>query len=358
MPNDFAPPSQTINAERTPTMDLAILALRHRRSLVTASLIAGLIVGVIVLALPKKYTTTVSFTPAASDISSSLAGLASQVGVSLPTTNPTQSPDFYADVLQSLEIQQPLVETKHRISDGGDSITTNIISYYGIDESDSGKTVAEAIRLLSRKLMKVGFDNQTTIVKVDITTDSRDLSFEVGKQLLDVVNAFNVSSRQTQGAEARRYLSERLDTARVELRRAEGELQTFLTKNRSYQNDPALVFVHDRLDREVNLRQTVYVTLTQAFEQARVDAARNTPAITIVQHPTPALRYDRRNVLLKVIAGMAVGFVGTLLWLMFGEALADARRTAPQTFGELMGLWGEAREDLRGLTRIIGRKSG
>src|SRR5438876_484305 len=95
-----------------------------------------------------------------------------------------------------------------------------------------------------------------------------------------------------QASQERRFLGERLDTARAELRRAEGALEKFLQRNRSYPNSPTLLFEHDRLQREAGLRQDVYSMLTQAYEQARMQAVRNTPSISLIDHPVPALRYD------------------------------------------------------------------
>jgi uncharacterized protein involved in exopolysaccharide biosynthesis len=54
-------------------------------------------------------------------------------------------------------------------------------------------------------------------------------------------------------------------------------MQAFLQANRQWANSPDLTFQHDRLERDIALRQQVYTTLVQSFEQARISEVRDTP---------------------------------------------------------------------------------
>jgi len=91
-------------------------------------------------------------------------------------------------------------------------------------------------------------------------------------------------TRQSQAAAERGFTEERMAEAQEELRAAENELQRFLQNNRQFQNSPELVFQHDRLQRRVAMRQQVYTSLVQSYEQARIDEVPNTPVITVVEY--------------------------------------------------------------------------
>lgn len=77
-------------------------------------------------------------------------------------------------------------------------------------------------------------------------------------------------------------------------------------------NVPSLRFELEQLMRDQKIKETVFALLTQRYEMAKVDTARDTPSFQIVDRPTlPTLRSRplRRKV---AVAG---GFVGALLGL-------------------------------------------
>jgi uncharacterized protein involved in exopolysaccharide biosynthesis len=67
------------------------------------------------------------------------------------------------------------------------------------------------------------------------------------------------------------------------------------------------------------MREQVYVTLAQAYEQAKLDEVRNTPVITVVEEPEAPVRPDPRGVVTS-------GILGGLAGVAVGLAIAFARR--------------------------------
>ena len=332
-------------------LQFACLLLRRRRLVAALSIGMTVIVLVVTLVLPKKYTTSLSFTPVAMDIpAGALASLAGQFGVNIGGSDPAQTPDFYGTLLQTPDILTKLADTKYSFLDGRDTLSGTFMKFYDIDEGDAGKTMAQAIRVLQSKILTIGYDRQTSIVSVDVKTKWAPLSYQMANRLLELVNDFNLNSRQTQAGQELKFLTQRLDTAQAELRAAENRLQGFVVANRGFATDPTLSFEHDRLQREVNLRQDVYTTLTQAVEQTRLRAVRNTPSVSLVEHPTPALRADRRNTLPKMIGGFAAGLVLAVVWLLVGELLSKGKTETPSDFESLERLWQDTKNDLRRLT--------
>ncbi|HJP61408.1 MAG TPA: hypothetical protein VJ865_15480 [Gemmatimonadaceae bacterium] len=328
----------------------AVLALRSRWQILGTALFAAVLTSTILLALPKKYVTTVSFIPVASPLASmaaaGLGGLASQLGVSLPGADPSLSPDFYANLLSTPDVQRPLVETPHVVRTGADTVRGSFIQLYDINKGDSGKTIAEALRVLSGRVMRVSFDRQTSVVQVSITTKWRDLSFQMAQQVLTLVNEFNLNRHQQQNAEQQRFLGERVAVAQTELRAAESTLENFLLRNRSYQNDPSLLFAHDRLQQEVTLRQNVYMMLLQGFEQARVEAVRTTPSISVVEQPRLALRFERRGILFKAVFAFIIGTLVAYLLVLLRASIDEARANRDPAAEMLGRLVQELRKDV------------
>src|SRR5207253_9545275 len=103
------------------------------------------------------------------------------------------------------------------------------------------------------------------------TTRSAYLSKGIVERALELVNRFNQEKRQSQSGEERRFIGGRLQESKGELRDAEDAVARFMEKNRDFRNAPALTFQYERLQREVALRQTLYASLSQNYEQARIE---------------------------------------------------------------------------------------
>jgi uncharacterized protein involved in exopolysaccharide biosynthesis len=153
------------------------------------------------------------------------------------------------------------------------------------------------------------------------------LSQRIATKLLDVLNAFNLARRQSQARSERQFIEDRLAAARAESRVAENRLQNFLTGNRTVFNSPVLQFEQQRLQRDVTITQQVLLTLTQSFEQARIEEVRDTPVITIIEPPNLPVDPQPRGLVKGVLAALVAGVVLAALWAVGFEALRRVRAT-------------------------------
>jgi uncharacterized protein involved in exopolysaccharide biosynthesis len=142
------------------------------------------------------------------------------------------------------------------------------------------------------------------------------------------VNRFNVETRKSQAAAERQFVEGQAVAAERALRTAEDRLQVFLQGNRAISNSPELAFEHDRLAREVTLRQQVYSSLLQNEEEARIREVRNTPVITVLEGPRLPVIPEPRGVVSKTGVGIVLGGFIAVLIIFLSDALARAR-TAP-----------------------------
>lgn len=350
------------DAEDLSLASLLAVLLRHRRAILGLPFLVAFLWVVIALILPRRYTSESVFTPSSSSAQlSQLAGLAAQFGVSVPQGQTNESPPFYADLIQSRTLLGAVVTTVYHFPSSAaadaDTVSGDLVQLYGISGGDSAQRVEKAVRKLSKRL-SVATDATTGLVTVDVWTHWAALSRDVGQRLLDLVNSFNLETRQTQAAAERRFLEGRVATVRDSLRAVEDSLQSFLEHNRSYQNSPELQFQYDRLQQRVTLQQQVYTTLAQSLEQAKIDQVRNTPVITIVEPPELPARPDRRHLLLKAILGMVLGGILAVVWAFGAEWSRRARREEPEEYRELDELWEDTKRDLRAVwRRVPGRRS-
>lgn len=295
---------------------LAAIVLRDRRSVIVCTAV-GLAIGVVVaLFQATYYSAGFSFTPQAStdQRSSALAGLANQIGISLGSMSGSSTPpQLYADVLKTRGVLAPIAADTFRVEANGKSRPLSEI--LGISGSDAAVAQQRTMDRLRERIVSTTVDARTTgAVTVVVKTRWPLLSLGLATRLLDGLNAFNRTSRQSQAGEERRFTEGRLAAAQAALRSAEDAMQAFLAGNRQYEHSPSLAFQHDRLQREVMFQQQVVTGLAQQYEDARIREVRDTPVITVIDRPSLPVLADPRGrgriiavfTFLGAVAGLAV----------------------------------------------------
>ena len=338
------------------SLTLVIAALvRHRRPLaVWPTLLATLVVGVSLL-FPRTYTASSSFAPVQVDAStlSSLAGLASQFGVAMPQANAAQSPAFYADLLKSRPILEALVDSQYRVRVDSGMAKGDLVTFFDIHGSPLPMR-RELTILAMRDHLLADFDPRTGVVEFSARTKWRDLSYEIARNALALVNDFNLRSRQQQAEAQRAFAESRLSATRGELAAAEDALGKFMQRNRSFANDPVLSVEHDRLSRDVQIKQQIYLSLAQSFEQSRLDAVRNTPTINIVAEPSIPIIPDRRYLFLKGVAAFVFGFLVIAGFILTRQAV-QSHSTGQNELAVLRDALRDAKADAASILRVVTR---
>jgi uncharacterized protein involved in exopolysaccharide biosynthesis len=310
-----------------------VFLLRYRRAILLTALGAAVLMVAVTLAQPRTWTTRATFAPQATGKSQALSGLAAQLGVQVPGNEATQSPSFYVDVLRSREL---LAEVAYREYQVGGARGT----YLTIAKAEGEDSLQRRDDAIARLLKQVSASvtQKTGVVNMAVRTPSPELSRQLADELLAALNRFNLERRRSQASEERRFTQARLDELRGELRDAENRLQYFLQRNRDFRNSPELSFQHERLQRDVRLREQVYSSLAQSFEQARIDEVRDTPVITVVEKPDLAVRPDSRQLVARGLAALVAGLVLGVLLALWRSRLrgdADASTTEAQQYQEL-----------------------
>lgn len=284
--------------------------------------VAGLALGLAVLAavwsliVPPTYAGRTTFTPETAGSSSLPAGLAGaaslagQLGISLGNANGPNA-EFFVEVLKSREVLIQTLNSTFR----PDTIqpARPLLDILEI----TGRTPEARIEMGIRKFgsqVAASVDRRTGIVTLVVKHRSPVLAAQVANRMVEILDEFNQKRRQSQSREQKRFVGERLQATENELRRAEDVQLRFLQANRQYQQSPLLVHEFNRLQRDVDAKQAVYLTLTRAFEEARVAEVRDTPLLTVIDHADPPVFRvaPRRKVMVLVAAALGF-FLGAIL---------------------------------------------
>jgi len=329
-------------------MDALGAVLKHRRLVVGVALATGILMGAFVLFRQRTYTASASFTPQPTKSQlGALGGLAAQFGVSGPSTDGNQSPAFYADLLRSRTVLEPLVELPVKFTWNGRNYRGSFASLSNARGSDSLQKLDAAVRKL-RGAMTVAVTARTGIVQIETTTQYPALSAILTDSALGQLNSFNVQTRRSQAAAQRQFLEVRLASVSQQLQEAEDAVRDFAGRNRGdVRNSPELQVQQDRLSRTVSMRSEVFRNLAQALEQAKLDEIRDTPLITIIEQARIPVRPDPRRLVTTVLIAILIGFILGAVAALLRQAMARNREERPESFAELSAEFAAAKADIR-----------
>jgi uncharacterized protein involved in exopolysaccharide biosynthesis len=326
--------------------EVGSMIVRRWRLVVGLPLLTGAILAFGSYLIQPLYTASAAFYPeskTASRIPAALAGLGAQFGFSLGG-EASRSPRFFADVVTSREIVEDVLLTRFP-RPGAPADTATLLAILEIERDTPEATLEEGVRRLTR-MVSVVLNAQTNIIRLSVTTVDPRLSAAVGNRFIQLVDAFNRETLQSQARQRRAFTERRRDEARVELSETEEALRTFLERNRRWEMSPLSQFEHGRLQRQVQLRQEVYLTLARETETARIDEANDVSAITIVEQAVPPTRRSSPRRRPMGYAGFAIGVVLALGIAVGGEYLRRLRQQQNQPFQEFTKELGRAREEV------------
>jgi uncharacterized protein involved in exopolysaccharide biosynthesis len=333
--------------------------LRHRKLVVALPIVvAGLAVGHGLIS-DITYSVNASFMPQGRQAQvSQLGGIAAQFGINLPDVGGGESPQFYADLLHSTRLLGEAVDTRYKVdaadvADAG-QLEGDLIELYQI-EGETRRLRREAAIERLRRDVTVSTHEQTGVVRFSVAAPYPDLARQLTHRLIELVQSFNVNQRQSRAKAERDFLESRVEEAQKSLFAVEDSLERFLDNNRSYQSSPALRFDHDRLQRRVSLHQQVYTSLAQSLEQAKVQAVRNTPVVTVVEPPRTPPKPDSRGLIVRGILGLFLGGM-IAVFVVFGFRLArKARRGDSSEYEDFLRHRDDTLMDVR---RLAGPAAG
>jgi uncharacterized protein involved in exopolysaccharide biosynthesis len=347
-PGGFPPPSSPPPPSDSPLIgEGSILSalnalLRHRALVIGCALLLAAGGAGWAFARERTYTSSSSFMPEARQ--SAAGGLAAQLGLVLPGSGGAESPQFYADLLESREILGAAVTTAYTIP-GVLPRATTLVDVYQSKGDTPALRRDEAIKRLE-KAVDVSISTRTNVVALRVSASSAELAQRLNQRLLELLGEFNLRRRQSRASEERRFTEQRLGSVKAELRVAEDRMQSFLQSNRDYRNSPSLTFSYERLQADVMLLRQVVTTLQQSFEQAKIEEVRDTPTVTPVETPSLPVRPDSRRAVMFALIGLVLGAMLGMGLAFVRESISRPSVRATSDYEEFVRLRREALTDL------------
>jgi uncharacterized protein involved in exopolysaccharide biosynthesis len=357
-------------AEQEPASDhltfsrwVAGILLRWRT--VVAFAAGALLLGVIAtFIVPPVYRTNASFVANSSSSSklqgatagsSALGGILQEIGGSVGG-DPSESPNFYVELLKSRELLTRLLDSRFpnpRTENPRDSAT--LLEILKIKKPDRQAQLEVAVKNLN-KAIGPGLDPKTNLVWFSVQAQWPELTAQMANRLIDLVSNFNRETRVSRAKSKRAFLQMRHDSAQTALRDAEERQRLFYEQNRGLIVAPGLKFEEQRIRRDVDLASDLYINLDRQLEVARIDEINDAALITVIDSavvPRKA-QWPRYGVM-----GFTAILLGTITGLIFaGSAavMADWRARNPDSWNDFHSASGTMRRELGAMVGL-GKKN-
>jgi uncharacterized protein involved in exopolysaccharide biosynthesis len=349
------PPSPRVpRSDEISVVSVVNVILRHRVMIVTLMLLLGFYNGFRSITSPKHYTVESQFLVKGSRGAGQLGGLAAQLGINIGGGDAGSNPQFYLDLLEAKAILWPIAQLNYTVKTDSGVVSGNLIKIFNIKDPRPMVARAKVLDALKGAISSTS-SLKTGVITVLVRAGRPDLAVQISSNLLNQVNVYNLGRRQEQAAGERAFVQRQVDEKRAELQQAEGELRNFLESNRMYAQSPELVLEQRRLQRAVDMRNILYTSMLQSYEQARIDEMRDLPVISIIEPPEMPIENDPRGGVKKTLIGLAIGLVLGIVIAFFREKMAANKEAQTDEFVEFAELKKAAVGDLTHPWRPVGR---
>lgn len=306
------------------TLALWIAGVVERKRIIGAITLAAVVLAVTAaLVLPPTYRVSVSFAANSSSPSklagglsasslSGLSGIAGQLGLG-SMTEPSESPTFYTELLQSRELLTRLLLTRFpdpRTAAPFDS--ARLVDIMKLRSDDPQRRIELGVKAL-RKSMRAEADLKSNLINVTFDERWPDITAREANTALALVNTFNIQQRASRARSKRIYLQERLAEAKGNSAATQARYRDFLSSNRQWKQSPTLSSDETTLRQGVDIATDLYLSLEKQYEAARLEEFNDAALITVVDSAVTPRRpeWPRYSVLLPaaLMGGIILGFI-------------------------------------------------
>jgi uncharacterized protein involved in exopolysaccharide biosynthesis len=286
------------------------------------------IMTIVVLLIPNKYTSEASILPTGKqDNLSALKMLAGFSGAGLDTDE--NSSILFPEVLVSNQVRDAIIAHRYAV-DFGDGLEKITLKEYFVLEKP------EYLRGALGNITDVEVDDETGIIYISITTENAEFSQAILRQTLAELENYNLNIRRSKAKESELYLKRELNDQAETLAKSEKALEEFQKVNRDWygSNDPEILMTLGRLKRDIEINSQTYLLLREQYEMARLTAQKDVPIVRILDQPSlPTLKSSPRRSSIIILSGMIV-FILYFGFIIVSDAF---KRVSDQSVQESFG---------------------
>jgi len=261
-----------------------------------------------------------------------LAGLASQFGVSVPTGRQADlsSPSLFPDLLRSRTFAEKILDKPFYTKKFDKELPLLAILTHGNNRPKFGKDTLITIAQSSLdEILEFTQNPSTTFSVIRVTVFEPVFAKELAEVVLAELEDLNRYFKSQIVSEKTIFIESRIASVESDLESSELRLKAFNEQNRQIAS-PALQLEQEQLTRDVEVQKSVYLTLRQQLELAKIEEVQEASIVQILDKPQiplgPSNKNLRLSVLLAGMLGIGLGIVLGFIRSYLNNSDMDERR--------------------------------
>jgi uncharacterized protein involved in exopolysaccharide biosynthesis len=259
-------------------------------------------------------------------------GLAKSLGIGNLGNSPTYN---IPDIIKSRRLKKDIVLKNWNI-DGRD---INLISFWELNKEPGfnpfnwvrkiilprqsytspkiGKEIQEAILLLS-ELITVR-EEISGLISVRVQMQNPKLASDIANYIAEYVKNFISIEQKREATRNRNFIENQMKEAQTKTEASEDRLTNFRKNNPLRLDTPTSEMIRERLASRVEENRTVYITLMQQFEIAKIDEAKEKLLVNILDIAEPAVKKSRPRRTIIVLLFMFGSIIFSIPFAIYSE---------------------------------------
>jgi len=219
---------------------------------------------------------------------SDLAGAAAQLGLSVPVSLGEEIPweEIYPEIVRSEKLKQALLNRPFNTNKYGPKVALidimkNNLKLWNYEKERQKKMVLEQLG----EIITVSKSRLSPIVTLEVEGFEPQFAADLARAVIDESGRIQRKLKSKQVSQKRKFIEDRIVEVKAALEKAELQLKDFRETNRRLNKSPALQLEEGRLIREVNLQNSLYITLKSEYENAKIEEVEESAMLQVIDGP-------------------------------------------------------------------------
>jgi len=304
---------------------LKILIVNWKKLLIINGIVAVVSAAFLLLFVKNYYDSTITIMPDYG-VNASLGGLSSLAAMAGFSVGQTAPNEIYNNLIYSESVLKPVIYAKYKTEEFEKPV--NLIEYFEIEPNtvseEAPKELQERDKFIqmmesfSKNILTSSVDRITTILSVSVRTNEPAMSSEIANNIVKSLDHYVRTKRKSNAKEQRIYIEERVKQVKDSLTIVENKLKAFREQNRIVGQSPQLLLEQGRLQRELEIQQTIFIELTKQMELIKLEEIKDAPIINIREEagiPIVKAGPSRLKLLVIVLLLTFIFITGYILFL-------------------------------------------
>jgi uncharacterized protein involved in exopolysaccharide biosynthesis len=269
------------------------------------------------------YTSVSKVLPISKDGSSSngFSGVAAQLGINIPLNIGGTVPwdEVYPEVLKSSDLLSTiLADTFITKKYGNKSLLYILDNEFNLSSHPEDEINNRAISEF-RKMINISKDRISPVVTIEVESFEPIFASELSKKLIKKSGKIQRQLKTNRVKQKRIFIQERLVTIFEDLKKMEKELREFREYNRNISSSPSLEMRVQEMGREIDLQNSLYVTLKTEYEKAKIDEVEREDMVQQIDRPSIPSKLTRPRRALSLILSLFFATFLSIFIIYFRE---------------------------------------